>query len=121
MDLIRNVLVAIHPRAWRQRYGEEFRALLEDTPLTPSATADVLRHCAALQARAHRRALVVTIAALVSVTCEIAAKRAGLTANMLWAPTNPPRVLALLGATVPWAVALTVSVAVRRRAAARRA
>jgi hypothetical protein len=119
MDLIRRVLVAVHPRDWRQRYGEEFQALLEDTRLTPSAAADVLRHCAALHGRAHRRALWVAFAALVSVTCEIAAKRAGLTGNILWAPTNPLRALALSGTTLPWAVAVPVSVASRR--AARRA
>jgi hypothetical protein len=116
MDLIRTVLVAMHPRDWRQRYGEEFRALLEDTRLTPSAAADVLRHCATLQALAHRRALLVTLAALVSVACEVAAKRAGLTANILWAPTNLARALALLATTVPWAVALTVTLVIRRRA-----
>ena len=40
MYLIR-VLVALHPRDWRERYGAEFAALLEDTRLAPSAIADV--------------------------------------------------------------------------------
>ena len=115
MDLIRTVLVAMYPRAWRQRYGEEFRALLDDTRLTPAAVADVVRHCAALQARAHARALQVTVAALVSVSVEIAAARAGLTANIVWAPTSLPRALALLGTTAPW-LAVAASVVARRRA-----
>jgi hypothetical protein len=34
MDLIR-MLVALHPKDWRERYGEEFAALLQDTRLTP--------------------------------------------------------------------------------------
>ena len=34
MDLIR-ILVALHPKDWRERYGAEFAALLEDTRLTP--------------------------------------------------------------------------------------
>jgi hypothetical protein len=102
MDLIRAVLVGMHPRAWRQRYGEEFRALLEDTRLTPSAVADIARHCAVLQARAHAGALLVTLAALVSVSCEVAAVRAGLTANILWWPASLPRALVLLGTTAPW-------------------
>jgi hypothetical protein len=118
MDLIRSVLVAMHPRAWRQRYGAEFRALLEDTTLTPAAVLDILRNCSALQARAHPRALLVSGAVLASATCEITALRAGLTANILWAPTNVTRALALLGAIGPWLV-VTVSVAVRRRAAHR--
>lgn len=118
MDLIRSALVAMHPRAWRQRYGEEFRALLDDTTLTPAAVVDILTSCLALQARAHPRALLVGAAALASVTCELAALRTGLTANILWAPTNLARALALVGTTGPWLVA-TVSIAVRRRTAHR--
>jgi hypothetical protein len=118
MDVIRAVLVAIHPRGWRQRYAEEFRALLDDTRLTPSAVVDIARHCAGLQARAHPRTLLVAAAALVSAGCEIAARRAGLTANILWAPTNLLRGLALLGATGPW-VGLMVMLTIRRRATRR--
>jgi hypothetical protein len=118
MDLIRGVLVAMHPRAWRQRYGEEFRALLDDTTLTPAAVVDILKNCLGLQARARHRALLVVGAVLASVTCEIAALRTGLTANILWAPTNLARALALLGTVGPWLV-VTVSIAIRRRAAHR--
>lgn len=119
MDLMRTVLVAMHPREWRQRYGEEFRALLEDTRLTRAAVFDIARHCAALHARAHARVLLLTGAAVVSVTCEVAALCAGLTANIFWAPTNLLRALALLGTAAPWVVALHLSVAVRRRAVRR--
>lgn len=28
-------LVRLFPRAWRDRYGVEFQALLDETPLTP--------------------------------------------------------------------------------------
>jgi hypothetical protein len=118
MELIRGVLVAMHPSAWRQRYGEEFRALLADTTLTPAAVVDVLKNCAGLQARAHSRTLLVTGAIVASVTCEIAALRTGLTANILWAPTNLARALALLGTVGPWLV-VTGSIASRRRAAHR--
>jgi hypothetical protein len=114
--MIRNVLVAMHPRAWRQRYGEEFRALLDDTLLTPTAVLDIIRNCAAVHARTHARALVLIGATVVSVTCEIVAVRTRLTANILWAPTNLARALALLGTVGPW-LALTVSIAVRHRAA----
>jgi hypothetical protein len=118
MDLIRSVLVATHPRAWRERYGEEFRALLEDTALTPAAVIDILKNCVGLQARAHPRVLLVAGTVLASATCEIAALRTGLTANILWAPTNASRALLLLGTVGPWLV-VTVSVTVRRRAAHR--
>jgi hypothetical protein len=35
-------LVALFPRSWRQRYGEEFEALLEETGLSPRDLIDVL-------------------------------------------------------------------------------
>jgi hypothetical protein len=43
-------LLRLYPRAWRQRYGAEFAALLEQQPLTPLAVVDVVR--GALDARA---------------------------------------------------------------------
>jgi hypothetical protein len=36
------LLLAINPARWRQRYGEEFRAVLESRPLGPFDVADVL-------------------------------------------------------------------------------
>jgi ribosomal protein L37AE/L43A len=43
-------LLALYPRAWRQRYGAEFAILLEEQPLTPAMVIDVVR--GALDARA---------------------------------------------------------------------
>ena len=37
---MRRALV-LYPGAWRQRYGDEFEALLEQTPLTPRVLFDV--------------------------------------------------------------------------------
>jgi hypothetical protein len=36
-------LVSLYPASWRARYGDEFAALLEQTPLTPPVVLDVLR------------------------------------------------------------------------------
>jgi hypothetical protein len=36
------LLLAVYPAGWRQRYGEEFRAVLESRPLGPFDVADVL-------------------------------------------------------------------------------
>jgi hypothetical protein len=36
------LLLAVYPAAWRRRYGEEFRAVLESRPLGPFDVADVL-------------------------------------------------------------------------------
>lgn len=115
MDLIR-VLVALHPRDWRERYGVEFAALLEDTRLTPSAVGDVVGQAAGLRLRAHQGPLLLVAALVISATSELVAKRTGLAVNVLWVPGDPLRALALLGAVGPWA-ALIVWAAVRRRAA----
>lgn len=36
-------LVALYPERWRARYGDEFRALLEAEPASPSLVIDVIR------------------------------------------------------------------------------
>jgi hypothetical protein len=41
--VMRGWLVRLYPRAWRQRYGPEFTALLEQQPLTPRSVLDVVR------------------------------------------------------------------------------
>jgi uncharacterized membrane protein len=46
------LLLAMYPARWRQRYGEEFRAMLESRPLGPFDFADVL--IGALDARLTR-------------------------------------------------------------------
>ncbi|MGH2718501.1 MAG: hypothetical protein ACRDJU_07980 [Actinomycetota bacterium] len=45
----RGLLLQLHPHPWRDRFGDEFAALLADTPLTVAAVADVVRHAAGLQ------------------------------------------------------------------------
>jgi hypothetical protein len=35
-------LLRLYPRSWRQRYGEEFTALVESSPLTPQVVLDVV-------------------------------------------------------------------------------
>lgn len=44
-------LLGLYPRAWLERYGEEFAQLIDDTPATPAAALDVARHGLALHAR----------------------------------------------------------------------
>ena len=41
-----NRLINVFPRAWRERYGEEFEALLEATPMSPLTVMDVLAYAA---------------------------------------------------------------------------
>jgi hypothetical protein len=39
---VRKLLIRLYPRAWRERYGNELLALLEQLPVTPSTVVDVL-------------------------------------------------------------------------------
>ncbi|HEY2125811.1 MAG TPA: hypothetical protein VGH77_01355 [Streptosporangiaceae bacterium] len=117
MDLIR-LLIALHPRDWRERYGAEFAALLEDTRLTPAAIGDVVIRSAGLRLWAHQGALLLATAVVISAACETVAKQTGLAVNILWLPTDPVHALVLLGAVGPWA-ALLIRTAVRRRSAGR--
>jgi hypothetical protein len=40
--MLRGILIRLYPRHWRQRYGEEFGRLLDDTPLSALMIANVL-------------------------------------------------------------------------------
>ena len=110
------LLVALHPRAWRERYGDEFAALLEDTGVGPRVVVDVVGHALALQARAHLTAVLALLAVVVSVVVEVVAVRADLTDNILWAPSTPARAVALAALLAPW-VALVARRFDRRRPA----
>ncbi len=113
------VLLALHPRRWRELYGDEFAALLDDTRLTPAAVADVAVHAAKLHASAHPRLARVCAALAVSAVFEVISARAGLTANILWAPTDPLRALALIATIAPWLALAGGALAHRHRGHAR--
>lgn len=104
MDVNRMIdwLVALYPRKWRARYGEEFRALLEAEPLRAGAVLDIVRHGLMARAAAHAWMLRLALAIGSSVVVEILAVRAGVTENILWPPTTPPRALTLLVLFLPW-------------------
>jgi hypothetical protein len=114
MDM-KDLLVALHPKPWRERYGDEFRVLLDDSGLTPRAVLDVLAHAAKLQVRERRTPVLVAGAIVASGTIEHFALRAGLTDNILWAPTTPRRALALAATLAPWAALLVRTHRRRRR------
>jgi hypothetical protein len=111
---LKRCLVALHPRPWRARYGEEFAALLDDTPLTPRVVVDIVRHAAALQARAHRGSLLACAALAVSTLAEILFVRTRLTTNILWVPDTPARAAALLATVGPWFILAATTLARRR-------
>ncbi|MCK9926619.1 hypothetical protein MXD62_05450 [Frankia sp. Mgl5] len=111
---MRRLLLALCPRQWRARYGDEFAALLHDTPLTLAAVIDVLRLALGLRLRARLWLTQIAGAVLATAAMEAAAVRAELTDNILWAPTTPLRALALVAVLTP--TALVVGSAAMRRA-----
>jgi hypothetical protein len=110
---MRRFLLAVYPRQWRARYGDEFAALLQDTPLTLVAVIDVLRHAAGLRLQCRLRLAQICGSVLVTAALEVAAARAGLTDNILWAPTTPLRALTLAAVLTPTAL-VAGSAATRR-------
>jgi len=57
-------LVCLHSRSWRDRYGDEFSALLQDLPANPGIVADALLSAARSRARQ-------AFAAAIAVACSI--------------------------------------------------
>jgi hypothetical protein len=96
------LLLALHPRAWRARYGEEYRELMEVRPLTARTVVDVVQNAVRQHDRAHPRRVRLVAAVSLMTLVEIAALRADLTANLLWAPTTPLRAFVLVAALAPW-------------------
>ena len=107
-------LLALHPRRWRDTYGDEYRALLEQTRLTPSVVFDVLRNAAGLHLQARILLTELVIGAVITIAIELFAVREHITDNILWAPTNPLRA-AVLAAVLAPSVIVTVRIARRRR------
>ena len=51
---MRKLLVRLYPRAWRERYGDELLALLEDLPVAPATVLDLLHGAATAHWRGAR-------------------------------------------------------------------
>ncbi|WP_446665668.1 hypothetical protein [Flexivirga sp. B27] len=97
-------LLALYPRAWRDRYGEEYRALLEDTGLRPAVVGNVLLHAGLVRTQQHRTALLRFGALIVFAMAEALALAAGYTENILWLPREPASLVLLAVAVVSLAV-----------------
>ena len=95
-------LIALHPRRWRHEYGLEYRALLEDSPLTTQIILDVLRNAARLHTTARARLLRVLVALTLSSIGEIVTAHGGFADNILWIPTSPTKAFLLAAVLLPW-------------------
>jgi hypothetical protein len=116
-------LLRLFPRGWRERYGEEFAALLEATQPTAAVVLDVARAAVRERLRPGSAALQWVTALACSALCVAQADRLGITRNIFWAPSTPLRGVALAITVTPLALlAARLGTAVhRRRRAARRA
>jgi hypothetical protein len=52
-----SILARLYPRSWRERYGDELAALLDDRPPSPFDVADLLFGALDAQRALHFRAL----------------------------------------------------------------
>ena len=102
-------LVRLYPRAWRRRYGAGLESLLDEVPATPAVAFDVVRGAAAAHLAQRSTAAIWLVAAVATVAAEAASLRAGVTANVLWAPTDPVRALSLALTLAPVATATVLS------------
>lgn len=85
---MRQALLALYPRSWRDQYGEEYCALLEDMGISPYVVFDVVRSALMLRLREHARILV-TIVVLGQYTFSLwFCVHLRITDNMLWLPTT---------------------------------
>lgn len=110
-------LARLYPRAWRRRYGAGLEALLDEMPATPALVLDVVRGAAAAHVQQRRSTVVWIVAAMATVAAEVLSLRAGVTANVVWPPTDPVRALFLLVTLTPAAAALWLTVPAARAAA----
>ncbi len=96
------LLLALHPKSWRSRYGDEFRALLEAQPMTAAVVLNVLSNAARQQVRSHPIPFQIAMAIALSAGVEWVALTHQLTDNILWAPDTGPRAVLLAALLLPW-------------------
>jgi hypothetical protein len=101
------LLIALHPKRWRNEYGDEYRALLESSPLTAAIILDVVRNAFRLHLAA-RPTLTPVLAALALCSIgEIIAGQGQLSDNILWIPSSPVKAILLAAVLAPWVLAFT--------------
>lgn len=95
-------LLYLYPTEWRQQYGDEYAALLEDTGTPFEVLVDSIKTALSLRLRAHADIFVTLSAIAFYCVSGITCLRLGLTKNWpLWAPSNPLRAAGLFVTFVP--------------------
>jgi hypothetical protein len=96
------VLIALHPKRWRNEYGDEYRALIESSPLTAAVVLDVLRNAVRLHLDARPILLRCYAALALSAIGETIAGVGQLSDNILWIPSSPSKAIVLAAVLLPW-------------------
>ena len=104
---MQTLLLSLYPKLWREQYGDEYEALLEDTTLSAGAIFDIVKAACLLRLKAHERALTDLLGlSLYAVSGQVCLDL-GLTDNWpLWAPTTPERAVGLIITLAPLAYVL---------------
>lgn len=90
-------LMKAHPRRWRSRYEDEFRALLDHTDMSPRTVVNVAAHAVRMHLR-YRQRLFVSLASLLSFfVWEVIAIRVGVADNIFWVPRDVTSLVLLTG------------------------
>jgi hypothetical protein len=99
---MRGWLLSLYPKGWRELYGDEYEALLDDTEMSPAVVMDILKGACLARLQAHASVLTTCCGIILYCTSGLICLRLGLTANWpFWAPSNPERALGLIVTLTP--------------------
>jgi hypothetical protein len=80
------ILLWLYPKAWRQTYGDEFIALLDDLGWPLSGVLDAIRQGFRERIATHTLGVVRLVAGTYFAIIEYIAVRNNITRNMFWLP-----------------------------------
>jgi len=104
---MQGLLLSLYPKAWREQYGEEYAALLEDTGMSVATVLDVAKVGCLLRLRAYEKSLIIIAAASLYALSGVMCIRLGLTENWpIWIPTNLLQTVGLVITLAPFVYAL---------------
>lgn len=108
-----SLLLSLYPKVWREKYGNEYRALIEDTGVTSATLFDVVKTAYLLQLELCAREISVLAATFLYTLSGVICIRFGLTENwVVWLPTSLPRAIGLILTLAPLVYALSIRLSI---------